>query len=128
MRPSIIESAYRHPFPGWIEGFKMAEPIILAYGRGTLPEFPGIPEGIVDIIPADYVVNAMLAVAANPPEPTTPAYYHVSCGARNPLQFKGLYEYVREYFQARSAARGRPRRDEGARVDVPRQPQDRAAC
>ncbi|HYG72233.1 MAG TPA: SDR family oxidoreductase, partial [Actinomycetota bacterium] len=100
VRPSIIESAYRHPFPGWIEGFKMAEPIILAYGRGTLPEFPGIPEGISDIIPADYVVNAMLAVAANPPEPATPAYYHVSSGARNPLQFKGLYEYVREYFQA----------------------------
>jgi fatty acyl-CoA reductase len=99
VRPSIIESAYRHPFPGWIEGFKMAEPIILAYGRGTLPEFPGIPEGIVDIIPADYVVNAMLAIAAAPPEPKTPAYYHVSSGARNPLQYKGLYDYVRAYYE-----------------------------
>ncbi|MGZ8586028.1 MAG: HAD-IB family hydrolase, partial [Actinomycetota bacterium] len=99
VRPSIIESSYEHPFPGWIEGFKMAEPIILAYGRGTIPEFPGIPEGIVDIIPADYVVNAMLAAAANPPEPETPAYYHVSSGSRNPLQYKGLYEYVREYYQ-----------------------------
>ena len=47
----------------------MAEPIILAYGRGTIPEFPGIPEGIVDIIPADYVVNAMLACGA----PTRPS-------------------------------------------------------
>jgi HAD superfamily hydrolase (TIGR01490 family) len=99
VRPSIIESAYTHPFPGWIEGFKMAEPIILAYGRGTIPEFPGIPEGIVDIIPADYVVNAMLAAAANPPEPKEPAYYHVSSGARNPLQYKGLYELVKEYFE-----------------------------
>ncbi|MGZ5353003.1 MAG: SDR family oxidoreductase, partial [Actinomycetota bacterium] len=99
VRPSIIESSYEHPFPGWIEGFKMAEPIILAYGRGTIPEFPGIPEGIVDIIPADYVVNAMLAAAASPPEPATPAYYHVSSGSRNPLQYKGLYEYVREYYQ-----------------------------
>jgi fatty acyl-CoA reductase len=99
VRPSIIESSYEHPFPGWIEGFKMAEPIILAYGRGTIPEFPGIPEGIVDIIPADYVVNAMLAAAASPPEPATPAYYHVSSGSRNPLQYKGLYEYVREYYE-----------------------------
>src|SRR4029453_10339857 len=49
--PSIIESALEHPQPGWIEGFKMAEPIILAYGRGTIPEFPGIPEGIVRSIP-----------------------------------------------------------------------------
>jgi HAD superfamily hydrolase (TIGR01490 family) len=99
VRPSIIESSYAHPFPGWIEGFKMAEPIILAYGRGTIPEFPGIPEGIIDIIPADYVVNAMLAAAADPPEPRKPAYYHVSSGSRNPLQYRGLYEYVKEYFE-----------------------------
>ena len=99
VRPSIIESAIEHPFPGWIEGFKMAEPIILAYGRGTIPEFPGIPEGIVDIIPVDYVVNAMLAVAANPPEPSVPAYYHVSSGHRNPLQYQGLYVLVRAYFE-----------------------------
>jgi fatty acyl-CoA reductase len=98
VRPSIIESAMEHPFPGWIEGFKMAEPIILAYGRGSIPEFPGIPEGIVDIIPADIVVNAMLAVAATPPDPG-PAYYHVSSGNRNPLQYHGLYELVREYFE-----------------------------
>jgi HAD superfamily hydrolase (TIGR01490 family) len=99
MRPSIIESSYEHPFPGWIEGFKMADPIILAYGRGAIPEFPGIPEGIIDIIPADHVVNAMLAIAATPPEPTEPAYYHVSSGARNPLQFIDLYRWVREYFE-----------------------------
>jgi fatty acyl-CoA reductase len=61
VRPSIIESALAHPYPGWIEGFKMAEPIILAYGRGAIPEFPGLPEGVVDIIPIDLVVNAMLA-------------------------------------------------------------------
>ncbi len=99
VRPSIIESALAHPHPGWIEGVKMAEPIILAYGRGTIPEFPGIPEGIVDIIPVDFVVNALLAIAAHPPEPESPAYYHVSSGHRNPLQYKGLYELVREYFQ-----------------------------
>jgi alcohol-forming fatty acyl-CoA reductase len=100
VRPSIIESAYVHPYPGWIEGFKMAEPIILAYGGGTIPEFPGIPEGIVDIIPADLVVNAIIAVAAAPaPDAAAPGYYHVSSGARNPLQYHELYEYVREYFE-----------------------------
>ena len=100
VRPSIIESALVHPRPGWIEGFKMAEPIILAYGQGNIPEFPGIPEGIVDIIPVDLVVNAMLAVAGNPPLPEAPAYYHVSSGNRNPLQYHELYELVREYFGA----------------------------
>ena len=45
-------------------------------------------------IPVDHVVNAMLAVAAHPPTPEQPGYYHVSSGSRNPLQYLGLYRYV----------------------------------
>jgi alcohol-forming fatty acyl-CoA reductase len=100
VRPSIIESALVHPAPGWIDGFKMADPIIRAYGLGQIPEFPGIPEGISDIIPVDMVVNAILAVAGAPPPPRSPAYYHVSSGSRNPLQYHELYRYVRQYFEA----------------------------
>jgi alcohol-forming fatty acyl-CoA reductase len=99
VRPAIVESALEHPYPGWIEGFKMAEPIILAYGRGAIPEFPAIPEGILDIIPVDLVVNAMLAVAVAVPPVNAPGYYHVCSGSRNPLTFHGLYELVREYFR-----------------------------
>ncbi len=99
VRPSIIESALEHPFPGWIDGFKMADPIIRAYGLGQIPEFPGIAEGIVDLIPVDYVVNAILAVAATPPPAGEPAHYNVSSGDRNPLRFFELYEYVRAYFE-----------------------------
>jgi alcohol-forming fatty acyl-CoA reductase len=99
VRPSIIESALLHPFPGWIDGFKMADPIIRAYGLGQIPEFPGIPEGIIDLIPVDMVVNAMLAVAANPPKPRKPAHFHVCSGSRNPVRFLDLYEWVREYFE-----------------------------
>jgi HAD superfamily hydrolase (TIGR01490 family) len=98
LRPSIIESALAQPFPGWIQGFKMAEPIILAFGRGDLPEFPAIPDGVIDIIPVDLVVNATLAAAAQTPEPGTPKYYTIASGARNPLRFHLLYELVREYF------------------------------
>jgi fatty acyl-CoA reductase len=114
VRPSIIESALLHPYPGWIEGFKMADPIILAYGRGAIPEFPGIPEGIVDIVPVDLVVNAMLAVAATPPAAGEAAYYHVGSGFRNPLQYRELYEHVKEYFERHPL----PERDRGE-VRVP---------
>jgi HAD superfamily hydrolase (TIGR01490 family) len=99
VRPSIIESALLHPFPGWIDGFKMADPIIRAYGLGQIPEFPGIPEGIIDLIPVDFVVNAILAVAANPPEPGEALHYNVSSGSRNPVRFFELYEWVRGYFE-----------------------------
>ena len=100
VRPSIIESALDKPYPGWIEGFKMAEPLILAYGRGELPDMPGAADTIVDIVPVDHVVAAIVAVLAAPPEPGAPAYFHVSSGDRNPLTFGTLYENVREYFDA----------------------------
>jgi fatty acyl-CoA reductase len=99
VRPSIVESALERPYPGWIEGFRMAEPIILAFGRGAIPEFPGIPESVADLIPVDLVVNAMLAVAARRPE-DGPRYYHVCSGSRNPLSYRRLYELVRDYYLA----------------------------
>src|SRR5512133_984490 len=98
VRPAIVESSWLHPYPGWIEGFKMAEPLILAYGRGELPEFPASPEAVVDIVPCDHVVNAILAVCATQPEIGTPEYYHINSGARNTLTFKDMYTYTRAYF------------------------------
>ncbi|CAN5169295.1 HAD-IB family hydrolase [soil metagenome] len=98
VRPAIIESALNHPFPGWIDGFKVADPLIIAYGRGQLPEFPGLPDSILDVIPVDYVVNAILAAAANPAEKNKPEYYHVASGASNPLPFHQMFGYVNKYF------------------------------
>uniref|UniRef100_UPI0035647EB4 SDR family oxidoreductase n=1 Tax=Nocardioides sp. TaxID=35761 RepID=UPI0035647EB4 len=98
VRPSIIESALEKPHAGWIEGFKMAEPLILAYGRGELPEFPAAPDTIVDIVPVDHVVAAIVAVLAHPPERGQVGFFHVSSGDRNPLTFSMLYNSVRTYF------------------------------
>ncbi|WP_018559430.1 MULTISPECIES: HAD-IB family phosphatase [unclassified Streptomyces] len=98
VRPAIIESALRHPFPGWIDGFKVADPLIFAYGRGQLPDFPGLPDSILDVIPVDFVVNAILAAAANPAPADEPAYFHIASGASNPLPFHRMYENVRDYY------------------------------
>ncbi|MEU1540194.1 HAD-IB family phosphatase [Actinacidiphila glaucinigra] len=98
VRPAIIESALRHPFPGWIDGFKVADPLIYAYGRGQLPDFPGLPDSILDVIPVDFVVNAILAAAANPAPADEPAYFHIASGASNPLPFHRMYENVRDYY------------------------------
>jgi fatty acyl-CoA reductase len=100
VRPSIVESALARPHPGWIEGFKMAEPLILAYGRGELPEFPAAADTVVDIVPVDQVVAATVAAVAHPPEAGAPAYLHVASGHRNPLTFRTLYDHVRGYFDA----------------------------
>ena len=97
VRPSIIESALKEPVPGWIRGFRMAEPVIISYARGLLKEFPGIPEGVVDVIPVDLVVAALIAVAANGPAPE-PSVYQVASGSRNPLRYRHLVDLVHDYF------------------------------
>lgn len=98
LRPSIIESALHHPFPGWIDGFKVADPLIIAYGRGQLKDFPGLPDSVLDIIPVDFVVNAALAVASRPAPAGEPQYLQVVSGTSNPLPFHRMYENVNEYF------------------------------
>ncbi len=97
VRPSIIESSLVEPLPGWIRGFRMAEPVIISYGRGLLKDFPGLPEGVIDVIPVDLVVGAVLAVAAAPP-PEEPAVYQAVTGTTNPLQYGVLVDLVQEWF------------------------------
>src|SRR5256714_7574545 len=72
VRPSIIESALAVPVVGWLEGFRMAEPLILAFGRNILRDFSGLPDSLLAIIPADLVVNTALAVAPKPPSTAAP--------------------------------------------------------
>ncbi|HET7654145.1 MAG TPA: HAD-IB family phosphatase [Acidimicrobiales bacterium] len=98
VRPSIIESALAEPRAGWIRGFRMAEPVIISYARGLLKEFPGIPEGVVDVIPVDLVVAAILAVAARGPNPEGPDVFQVASGSANPLRYRHLVDLVREWF------------------------------
>jgi fatty acyl-CoA reductase len=97
VRPSIIESAWAEPRPGWIRGFRMAEPVIISYARGLLKEFPGVPEGTVDVIPVDLVVAAIIAVAAAGPD-DAPAITQVASGGINPLKYRAMIDYIREWF------------------------------
>lgn len=99
VRPSIIESALAEPFPGWLEGFRMAEPVILAFARAALPNFSGLPDAVLDIVPADLVVNAVLAVASSPPPAGSHRIYHIASGSRNPLRLRELHDLCTAYFR-----------------------------
>lgn len=114
VRPTIIESSLKHPYPGWIDGFKVADPLIAAYGRGMLPEFPALADAILDVIPVDHVVNATLAAAAEPPPEGKPQYFQVCSGIRNPVRFGQILRLIREYFRAHPLVD-----DEGSAVHVP---------
>ncbi|KAJ9558940.1 hypothetical protein OSB04_013554, partial [Centaurea solstitialis] len=50
IRPSVIESTYKEPFPGWMEGNRMMDPIVLYYGKGQLSGFLVDPNGVLDVV------------------------------------------------------------------------------
>lgn len=97
VRPSIIESAWSEPSPGWIRGFRMAEPLIISFGKGELNQFPGYPEGVVDVIPVDMVAATLCAAAAKGPA-DKPEVFQAASGSVNPLLYKVLTGTCFEWF------------------------------
>ena len=100
VRPTIIESALRQPRPGWIEGIKVADPIILAYAEGLASLLPGNRSGVVDLVPVDLVANACVAAAAHPPT-SSPRTLALASGRRNPITLTELTDTVTDHFRVR---------------------------
>ncbi len=99
IRPAIIEGAWRSPLPGWLNGYRMLDPLIVAYGRGRMIDFPGNRNGILDIIPVDMVANAILAIISSASESYTRKVYQIASGMENPITLGGFADQVDAYFQ-----------------------------
>jgi len=100
VRPSIIESSLRDPEPGWLEGLKVADPLIAHFSKGRLSDFPADPRVVLDVIPVDIVANAILSVLPRIRESQEIKVYHVGTGARNPIRFGEIFDYVYDYYRA----------------------------
>lgn len=99
LRPSIIESALRTPAPGWIDGYRMMDPLIVGYARRQLTEFAGHPDAVLDVVPVDTVVNALLMAIPFTHVGGGPDVYQVSSGGSNPLAMKTFCRYVHEHYR-----------------------------
>ncbi len=60
VRPAIVESATRFPFPGWNEGINTSAPYIFMSQRGQM-QIPGSKHVYLDMIPVDMVASGMIA-------------------------------------------------------------------
>ncbi len=100
VRPAIIESSLHEPSPGWLDGLRMADPLIAAIGKGRLRSLPLDPELTIDLVPADMVVNAMLAAIPRLAEEGGTPIYQVATGSRNPVTMGELHDLIVRYFQA----------------------------
>ncbi|GMV83571.1 MAG: hypothetical protein AMXMBFR7_47550 [Planctomycetota bacterium] len=100
VRTSIIESSLREPEPGWLDGLRMADPLIVGFGKGRLRDFPAARDLVLDLIPADLAVNGILAATASVgTQPGGFELVHLASGDENPLVFDNLYQAVRDYFR-----------------------------
>ncbi|KAK4396741.1 Alcohol-forming fatty acyl-CoA reductase [Sesamum angolense] len=98
VRPTIVTSTYKEPFPGWAEGVRTIDSLAVGYGKGRITCFLGNPKTIIDAIPADMVVNAMIVAMvahANQPNETI---YHVGSSVSNPLELGSIQDYGQRYF------------------------------
>ncbi|MAA63608.1 MAG: dehydrogenase [Alteromonadaceae bacterium] len=95
LRPSIIESALEEPAPGWIEGVKVADAIILAYAREKVAVFPGKRSGVIDVIPADLVANSIImSLAELFVEPIRHRIYQCCSGSGNPITLGEFIDHL----------------------------------
>ncbi|KAI3840132.1 hypothetical protein MKW92_030457 [Papaver armeniacum] len=80
LRPSIVTSTLKEPFPGWTEGVRTVDSVFLAYGKGKTRCFPLNPQTVMDVIPGDMVVNAaivaMVSHANQPSNEDDRSIYH----------------------------------------------------
>ncbi|MFN0252341.1 MAG: AMP-binding protein [Kofleriaceae bacterium] len=64
VRPAVVESAIRYPFPGWNEGFNTTAPLMYLMLKGHR-NIPVGADAALDIIPVDFIAAGMwLATAA----------------------------------------------------------------
>lgn len=100
IRPTIVTSTYKEPFPGWVEGIRTIDSLAVGFGKGKLTCFVGDPTSVVDVIPADMVANAMtVAMVAHANQWTTKTpIYQVGSSVRNPIRFTLLHELGHDYF------------------------------
>lgn len=98
VRPTIITSTYREPFPGWVEGIRTIDSLVVGYGKGKLKCFLGDLEGILDVIPADMVVNAIIVAMVAHANQACDIIYQVGSSVGNPLRNCNLQDYGFRYF------------------------------
>jgi long-chain acyl-CoA synthetase len=63
VRPAVVESSVRYPFPGWNEGFNTTAPLmyLMLKGHRTVPVGP---DTALDVIPVDFIASGMLLACA----------------------------------------------------------------
>ncbi|CAL9090668.1 unnamed protein product [Musa acuminata var. zebrina] len=98
LRPTIITSVHRDPLPGWIEGTRTIDSLIMGYVKEKIGCLFGDLDIVGDVVPADMVVNAMMVTMAAHSNQRSEFIYHMSSSVRNPMTYSILEQSAYRYF------------------------------
>ncbi len=93
VRPAIVESALRFPFPGWIEGGRTAAPLVLM-ALGGLRDWPIRGDIPLEVVPVDLVAAAILVVTALLLEGRHRPVYQLATADVNPFPLEPLVKLL----------------------------------
>ena len=125
VRPAIVESSLRFPFPGWIEGGRTAAPLVLMALSG-LKEWPVRGDIPLEIVPVDLVASAILVVTALLLDGRHRPVYQLATADVNPFPLEALVKLLDSESRRRARTNGNHgvgrtllERFVGARRDAP---------
>ncbi len=96
VRPSIVESSLRFPFPGWNEGFTTSAPLAFIGLKGQR-SLPAGDRNILDMVPVDLVAGATLGITGAALAGRQRPVYHLASGDVNPFYAARAVELVGLY-------------------------------
>lgn len=101
VRPAIVESAWRFPFPGWIEGGRTAAPLVLMALDG-LKDWPIREDAPLEVIPVDMAAAAVLIVASLLLEGLQKPVYQLGSADVNPIELRTIVNLLDQEAQHRA--------------------------
>jgi long-chain acyl-CoA synthetase len=107
VRPAVVESSVRYPFPGWNEGFNTTAPLMYLMLKGHR-NVPMGEDTALDVIPVDFIAAGMLlataAILAGEHEPV----YQLGASDANRISSRRLTQLtglaVRRYYRDKADA------------------------
>ncbi|XP_046643602.1 putative fatty acyl-CoA reductase CG5065 [Daphnia pulicaria] len=98
VRPSIVTAAAKEPTPGWIDSLYGPTGLIAGGAKGFLRLFKCEASCVIDLIPVDYAVNLIIAVAWHQAttKPSQLTVYTSSTSYHNPITIHQMRSFSEE--------------------------------